>query len=167
MDNPLNIDADGQSAIDANKLCQSCGICCNGALFSYVSVTGSEAKVLEKEGVTLKKADKNTYRFNLPCTKFKDGGCSIYTSRPKKCASFYCKLAESVLNESVSFEDAHTHVVTLKSRMDWLNKRIETMPDLEPENDEKMGLRDYIGVYCFNTMKTISKKQPTQEERSG
>ena len=65
---------------EAEDLCMSYGLCCDGSLFWSVPVEpGEDAPVdLDEEG-----------RLCQPCTRFQ-GTCTIYADRPKACRAFDC-----------------------------------------------------------------------------
>ena len=76
------------------NICTQCGICCTGTLFSYAGTSEPSARSLEKfidtGGSLYKQSDE--LRFDLPCTAYCDGVCSIYEHRLQVCKDYKCAL---------------------------------------------------------------------------
>ena len=51
MDSLAKIGSNGDTALAANALCQNCGVCCDGSLFTAVTAYNYEIKKIEKAGV--------------------------------------------------------------------------------------------------------------------
>jgi Fe-S-cluster containining protein len=87
------------------KLCLTCGLCCNGVIFADVQLQrGDDAKQLETLGLTLsrvrgqkaKEAKTAVWKFLQPCAAFDGCHCRVYSDRPKHCRAFDCALLKSV-----------------------------------------------------------------------
>ena len=89
----------------AAELCTDCGICCDGTLFSSVSL---EAACLVTARVhrlpVLETA--SACKFELPCPALRGVLCGIYEERPEQCADFACELLIRVDEGGLSFDDA-------------------------------------------------------------
>ena len=85
---------------DSSNICLSCGLCCDGTLIGFVQLESEEIpairELMDVEGVK----DKGV--FLQPCSKYCDG-CTIYSQRPKQCASFKCGLLNSVEQKELDF----------------------------------------------------------------
>jgi hypothetical protein len=94
-------------ASEASALCQACGLCCTGHLFSWVRLKAVELNPLEKLGLHVIRSDPRQRGFTQPCPMW-NGVCTIYDSRnyPKGCDSYKCKLLRELLDESVSLPKA-------------------------------------------------------------
>jgi hypothetical protein len=84
----------------ATKLCTSCGLCCDGGIFSHVGVKEEERSrvrlaVLPGEGT-----------LTFPCKHLVERACAVYEDRPRGCKRFRCKLLTSVEEGKVSLEAA-------------------------------------------------------------
>src|SRR5436190_24093198 len=87
------------------KLCASCGLCCNGVIFADVQLQrGDDAAQLRKLG--LLKAN-NAKKFPQPCTMHDGCRCSIYKDRPRYCREFECLLFQNVKEGRVSEPEAN------------------------------------------------------------
>jgi Fe-S-cluster containining protein len=142
----------------ASILCQKCGICCNGTLFSHVTVHEKDVKKVEKAGVTTRQTSSGDFEFAQPCPQYCDESCSIYLSRPQKCRDFYCNLQRNVLNGSIPLEAGEQIVSTIKGHAVWLRQRAKEMSDTDAE-DEAVNLRDFLYSY----EKRISKLEDPEE----
>jgi len=83
---------------ELTTLCQSCGLCCDGALFGRVSLDPEEVEPARRNRLRVLDNGKG---FEQPCTAFSVRGapsgpqracCSIYDERPLSCRSFACRL---------------------------------------------------------------------------
>lgn len=84
-------------------LCTRCGLCCNGALFADVELSGPrESTPLEALGLEIE--DDNL--LIQPCGALKGTRCSIYSHRPKCCRTFECLLLKRVRRCEVSIPAA-------------------------------------------------------------
>ncbi|HNQ72446.1 MAG TPA: YkgJ family cysteine cluster protein [Verrucomicrobiota bacterium] len=84
------------SAEAIRQLCPECGLCCNGVLFGDVELQrGDHRDLLAQAGVTLFRKGRKT-AFAQPCSLLVDGLCRIYADRPRRCATFECRLLQQV-----------------------------------------------------------------------
>jgi uncharacterized protein len=77
---------------DLARLCQSCGLCCDGSLFGRVSLQPGEAEPARKMHLRVLESGK---AFDQPCPALEAGDgcqCSIYAERPLACRNFACRL---------------------------------------------------------------------------
>ncbi len=93
--------------MSVSALCQSCALCCNGALFSHVPVDPEEVIALRVLGITSHTRPDGTVAMEQPCAALEGTRCGIYAQRPKRCRAFNCLLAtalqegETTLNEAL------------------------------------------------------------------
>lgn len=132
---------DNNTAMASGKICQECGLCCTGALFTHVYIKGSEAKKVRKCGVPVQDLPDDKYSFNLPCTGYKKGCCSLYESRPTKCSGYSCKLMDNVINGDTPYKAASKTVSKAKKSMAWLQKNQTRKFKSQKENPN---LRSYL-----------------------
>jgi hypothetical protein len=107
---PLTLDWDIISDMNepnANALCRSCGLCCNGGLFAWVKLRPAELNPIEELGVKVFRSDPNQRGFSQPCPLWK-GECTIYNSAqyPHACRAYNCKLLKEVIAEKISLPHA-------------------------------------------------------------
>jgi hypothetical protein len=81
--------------VSLEALCLSCGLCCDGTLFTHVALTDEEGKRL---GLKV---------LRQPCPSLGAGcRCAVYAQRPKGCARFVCMLGRAHEDGEVSLDDA-------------------------------------------------------------
>ena len=131
------------TALEGSTLCQHCGLCCNGAIFSHVLVDKKEEKQAKKSGLVLrKKSDKKM--FTLPCSCFIDNKCSIYKDRPMRCSGYRCNLLKAVVNGETPFEEAKDLVTSTKQETQWL---LENRTAKSKNPNQKENLTKYLKSY--------------------
>ena len=76
------------------KLCLTCGLCCDGTLFGHVKLgPRDDAKKLKALGlpVSVTRSAKPVTHFRQPCAALcADRTCRVYADRPSQCRSFEC-----------------------------------------------------------------------------
>jgi hypothetical protein len=102
------------SAAAIAQLCPACGLCCNGVLFGDVELQrGDDAKLLTKLGVDLFRKGRKT-AFSQPCDCLVNGLCRVYADRPKRCATFDCRLLKRVQANEISAPAALKKIAATK-----------------------------------------------------
>lgn len=99
----------------AEKICLTCGLCCNGVIFGDVQLQrGDNAAKLEALGLPLSRFRSRPtedgmvtrWRFPQPCAAFDGCHCRIYENRPKYCRAFDCALLKTVKAEKIKIPAA-------------------------------------------------------------
>lgn len=98
---------------DSLNICLSCGICCDGTLIGFVQLDPEEVPVV-KEFMDIEDEKGNGF-FLQPCNKFCDA-CTVYSKRPRQCASFECGLLKSVEQKELEFDSAVEMVKVVKQK---------------------------------------------------
>ena len=80
---------------DAEALCVSCGLCCDGTLYGSVAVEEGEAPRLQRMGLTVVAGDGQT-TMPQPCGALRGCLCAVYADRPSACARYECALRKDV-----------------------------------------------------------------------
>jgi len=87
------------------SLCLTCGICCDGTLFSQVLLRpDDDITVLETVGVTIV-SDSDLNILKLPCAAHK-GACVVYQDRPQRCREYKCELLKRFERSDILYADA-------------------------------------------------------------
>ncbi len=79
-----------------SSLCQSCGLCCSGALFTFLPVTAAEAERLVPLGVRTEARRDGRTALLLPCAVLAGTRCGAYEQRPARCREYVCELGKAV-----------------------------------------------------------------------
>lgn len=124
----------------SEKLCLSCGLCCDGALFKKVSLGATDQlDTLRAVGIEVFEEEKGRW-LRQPCAAYKNGKCNIYDKRPKHCLQFQCKLLKRVIDDETIWKEALQLVqTTLRHKV-----RVESKLDSAMRN---AGRNDLSGKY--------------------
>jgi hypothetical protein len=100
------VDADS-----ASRLCNACGLCCNGVLFHNVRLQpADQPQELVALGLHIQRK-KGHHLFQQPCPAWCGSQCAIYPSRPERCRLFECRQLQRVnageIPESAALEKIH------------------------------------------------------------
>jgi hypothetical protein len=89
-----------------DRLCLSCGLCCNGVLFRDVELRPNDDAVRLKEvGLQIKTTAKKKC-FTQPCAALNQCQCRVYPDRPRMCREFECLLLKQAAAGIVEIEAA-------------------------------------------------------------
>jgi len=106
---------------DSSSICLSCGLCCDGTVIGFVKLDREELPAIRE---LMDIEDENGHGFFLqPCSKYCDG-CTIYSKRPKQCASFRCGLLKSVEQKELDFDSAVEMINVVKQKKLAINKKL-------------------------------------------
>jgi Fe-S-cluster containining protein len=91
-----------------SRLCNACGMCCDGVLFPTVQLQpGESSRQLITRGMKLKHKDRHLCIIQ-PCQAHRGGQCTIYEDRPQRCRLFECRQIKhfnlGIISESVALE---------------------------------------------------------------
>jgi hypothetical protein len=113
----------------AQALCRSCGFCCDGTLFSSVTVCASDdIDSLANAGIRIVPHDAERV-FSQPCVAHNGRSCKVYGARPSNCHEFRCKLLRDLESGAVDWSLALKRV----SQVFALKEEIrETLQRIDP-----------------------------------
>ena len=106
---------------DSSDICLSCGLCCDGTLIGFVQLESEEIPAI-REIMDIENVNGKGF-FLHPCNKYCDG-CTIYSQRPKQCASFKCGLLKSVEQKELDFDLAIKTISEVKQQKISLEKKL-------------------------------------------
>jgi hypothetical protein len=103
---------------DGSELCLSCGMCCDGSLFSDGRLLDDEvdrARSLDMAIVAPIVAD-GLSRFRQPCACFRDGSCAVYdTWKPDVCTTYRCELLDGFTAGTIDLASCRDVVGSVQS----------------------------------------------------
>jgi Fe-S-cluster containining protein len=105
---------------EPGELCSDCGICCDGTLFSSVSLDAAGLITAREHRLPVLETH-DSCKFELPCPALRGVLCGIYDQRPEQCADFACALLIGVEEQRLTFDEARTIIDetrALRSRLD-------------------------------------------------
>ncbi|MEO6181764.1 MAG: YkgJ family cysteine cluster protein [Verrucomicrobiota bacterium] len=135
----------------SEKLCLTCGLCCNGVIFANVQLqSGDPAERLKALGLRLLVRRKSRavvsvpsgeqngtrYQFPQPCSAFDGCHCQIYQERPTHCHAFACALLKSVQLGRTNPASATRTIEKARMRAEKVRELLRQLGD----NDEQVAL---------------------------
>lgn len=99
---------------DESDLCQSCGLCCDGTLFSHFELKDGEAPPQCNDQLTIKPREGRRTAYLQPCSALRNATCKIYDHRPSVCRTFQCQLLKGFTRGAVSKEQAMNRIEQVK-----------------------------------------------------
>ena len=111
--------------IDSTNICLACGLCCDGTLIGFVQVSHDELPAI-KELMAVEEASSDGV-FIQPCSKYCDG-CTIYSQRPKQCASYDCELLKSFQQKELDYTSAIEIIEEAKQRKRAIEEKLALLP---------------------------------------
>jgi hypothetical protein len=114
----IDVSTQGESG---SALCLSCGMCCDGSLFSYAPIDAEDVASACDLGMRVIDTSDDTsrgYGFALPC-HLQDGRCcTIHEQwRPGVCSAYSCRLLEEYRAGARSLEDCVSVVASVRQAL--------------------------------------------------
>lgn len=95
-----------KAPVDEQKICVTCGFCCDGTLFHHAMLKAGEQGNLPEKIEQNYHNEKGKEFFILPCLYFSEK-CTIYDKkRAEICSGYRCQLLKDFAEEKVSLHDA-------------------------------------------------------------
>lgn len=107
-----------------SALCQQCGLCCDGSLFTFLPVEPAEVERTRALGVRLEDRRDGRTAMLLPCPVLKGTCCGAYAERPTRCRTYVCELGKALEQKERAFDAAVAIVVEAKHRLDTLARML-------------------------------------------
>ncbi len=104
-DHGLRQSENDSKQMDASStLCTSCGLCCDGSLFSIAPLVPEDGAVTPP----LRSHEDDDERFlSLPCRALdSEKCCTVYDHRPRICGAFRCALLDQLDGGIITLQDA-------------------------------------------------------------
>ena len=121
---------------DGQNLCLSCGLCCDGTLFTDVRVGPEESgEVLGgRQRITSDRGGEGRYELPQPCLRFENGRCQTYGCRPAACSSYRCRLLRRVEAGEMALQEAKGIVQSAREKRQRLRRLLDRhFPELAGE----------------------------------
>lgn len=101
-------DSTGDAALlGGNELCSSCGLCCNGSLFSYFRLRDDETGLAERLGLAVSQSSRTGGKVvALACAKHDGSCCTVHELRPHGCRAFECDLLIRLQRDEIGWGKA-------------------------------------------------------------
>ena len=89
-----------------STLCQRCGLCCDGNLFTHVPLQPSEVAAARWNALDVVALVDGSPALRQCCTALKGRWCTRYLERPEGCRRYRCRLLTALAGQEISFEEA-------------------------------------------------------------
>ena len=117
----------------ASRLCNACGMCCDGTLFHYVRLQPRDsAPALAALGLKLKRKRKHDHIIQ-PCPAYRNSKCAIYADRPERCRLFECRQIKRVISAEVTEVDAAAKIREALDRRAQIHEMFERCGESNPK----------------------------------
>lgn len=101
---------------DLSELCQRCGLCCDGALFTVAPLEVHEVEPLRARGLLPLVRQDGAPGLAQPCAALDGPRCRIYAERPASCRRYQCLLYGALAEGEVSLDEALAVVAGARAR---------------------------------------------------
>jgi Fe-S-cluster containining protein len=143
-----------------------CGLCCNGAFYTSVTVLPDHVPMVAALGLTVTEESSREFSFRQPCPLYKRDCCSVYPRHPPSCQSYRCALLRKYEAGETSLDEAMAIVRTTKEVAG--DSRGMGQDALAAAWDEETGLRGRDAVRKENaatllraaTLDVLRQKRP-------
>lgn len=102
----------------AGELCMRCGLCCSGALFTYVALKEDEVGWAERRRLPVLARGEEKRVFDQPCPLLVERKCVDYEERPVACRTFRCKLLRAFEIGEVEMAEALELIARVERLLD-------------------------------------------------
>ena len=98
--------------MSVGELCQTCGLCCDGTLFTLVPLSSDD---VAPSGVTVDTKPTGARGLRQPCSALSGTCCTVYAQRPMACRRYQCLLFEAMQSEEEQLAGALKIVARAKA----------------------------------------------------
>lgn len=117
----------------AEHLCLACGLCCDGSLFSNVTLgPDDDAMELKALGLPVRfsRARTPVAFFRQPCVALcADRACRIYANRPTQCRAFECGVFKDAKAGRMTFDAALRLVKQARRKAEKVRRLLRKLGD--------------------------------------
>lgn len=89
-----------------STLCQRCGLCCDGTLFTHVPLRPTEVAPLRALGLPVGEREDGKPFLPQRCAALDGRRCTAYAERPEGCRRYHCQLFSALAEGEVSLPEA-------------------------------------------------------------
>jgi len=112
-------------------LCRSCGICCDGTLFTSVSLCDTDvvpALVAAGIKIVVRGPERS---FEQPCAAHGGQACRVYANRPSICRTSRCKVLVELESHAIDWQHARERIRQVFALKEAVREELQRIdPDL-------------------------------------
>jgi len=112
-----------------STLCQRCGLCCDGTLFTSVPLKPTEVEPLRQLSLPVMQRADGSPGLAQRCAALQGRCCTVYSERPQACRSYRCHLFTALAEGEVSLEESLKVVEEAHARL----RSVDTGPAAREE----------------------------------
>ncbi len=98
----------------ATSLCEQCGLCCDGTLFGFVSLSEEDAKRLAARDLAIGVRRERPALLQR-CAALEGTLCRVYEERPAACRAYECMLLIQEREGELGHAEAVAHIAQAKA----------------------------------------------------
>lgn len=95
-----------EPSVSLSTLCQRCGLCCDGNLFSHVPLLIGEAAAMRRNGLEVLQRPDGSSALLQRCAALDGRCCTVYADRPERCRRYGCLLYIALAEGEADLEEA-------------------------------------------------------------
>jgi uncharacterized protein len=104
-------------SLPLSTLCQGCGLCCDGNLFSSLPLRRSEVAAMQRLSLPVVDRADGTPGLEQRCTALDGRCCTVYAERPEACRRYRCYLFTALSEGELTLEEARAVVDEAHARI--------------------------------------------------
>ncbi len=89
-----------------STLCQRCGLCCDGSLFTHVPLQPGEVEAAKRNALDVVARADGSPALRQRCAALDGARCTAYAERPEACRRYHCLLFSALAEGEVSLPEA-------------------------------------------------------------
>ncbi|MXO90362.1 YkgJ family cysteine cluster protein [Pontixanthobacter aquaemixtae] len=109
---------------ELSDICLSCGMCCEGTLYSHIPLKPEEIAKAEGRGWKIDEIGNGETGFLSPCHALSGACCTIYGDRPSVCGAYSCRVLRRVKNGRIAVEEGQSIIAKATSLRDQLRQYV-------------------------------------------
>jgi hypothetical protein len=117
-----------------STLCLRCGMCCDGTLFTHVSLQPAEVPALQQRGLSLTQRADGSPALAQHCAALDGRTCTVYADRPASCRRYHCQLYAALAEKEVSLDEALAVVDEAQSLVATVGRELPPASTGEPRS---------------------------------
>jgi Fe-S-cluster containining protein len=118
--------------VSLSALCQRCGLCCDGNLFSHVPLRPEEVAPARRHGLDVVALVGGSPALQQGCPALKDRRCTLYAERPQGCRAYSCRLFNALARHELPLDEALAVVDRAHSLLSALERSLPPDTDARP-----------------------------------
>jgi hypothetical protein len=119
-------------------------MCCDGTLFPIAAAGAEEAPLLDALGLTPAVSATGDRGFRLPCPRFQDGCCSVYSQqRPEVCGAYRCALLPAYEAGAYTLDDCLDVIDEVRD----VSHRLGVLTGVAPDAFTAAAYQDYCAAH--------------------